>query len=255
MGDYVDLDGVRTWFEVRGPDGAPPVVLLHGGLTDSRDFTGNLDRLAGRFRVFLPERRGHGHSPDVEGPFTIGALTADMVGFLAKVVGGPAHVVGYSAGAIVALHLAADRPDLVDRLVLISGAADPDALLVRPTAGGEPPAPLLQAYAEVSPDGAGHFPVIIEKIAAAAQQGRRLDLTDLVRLTRPVLVVSADDDFVTLEHTVALYHALPDAALAVVPSASHLLLHEHPDRVAAMVGDFLADALPARLLPVQRAGT
>src|SRR4051794_35015115 len=112
---HVDLNGVRTWYDERGE--GEPLVLLHGGLTDSRDFTGNLDALAERFRVLLPERRGHGHTPDVPGPITAELMARDTVAFLEQVVGGAAYLVGYSAGATVALWTAARRPDLVRRLV------------------------------------------------------------------------------------------------------------------------------------------
>jgi pimeloyl-ACP methyl ester carboxylesterase len=167
VGRYIDLDGVRTWYEERG--NGNPVVLLHGGLTDSRDFTGNLTALAERFRVYLPERRGHGHTPDVEGPLSVEAMAGDMVAFLERVVGGPAPLVGYSAGAIVALQVACDRPKLVDRLVLISGAFRPDGMLLTPGAEGNIPEPLLAAYAEVSPDGREHFRVVLAKLARAAE--------------------------------------------------------------------------------------
>ena len=62
MADYLDANGVTMWYDDRGA--GDPVVLLHGGLTDSRDFAGNLDALAGQFRLLLPERRGHGHTPE-----------------------------------------------------------------------------------------------------------------------------------------------------------------------------------------------
>src|SRR5258708_24484472 len=52
MAGYVEVNGVNTWYDERG-DG-DPLVLLHGALTDSRDFTGSLDALAGRFRLLLP---------------------------------------------------------------------------------------------------------------------------------------------------------------------------------------------------------
>ncbi len=156
MAGYTDLDGVSTWYDQRG-DG-DPVVLLHGGLTDSRDFAGNLDVLAERFDLYLPQRRGHGHTPDVDGPLTIEVMAADTLAFLRQVVGGPASLVGYSAGAMVALHVAVNHPQLVARLVLVSGAFHPDGMLVKPSAEGSPPPPLLQAYAEVSPDGASMRP-------------------------------------------------------------------------------------------------
>jgi pimeloyl-ACP methyl ester carboxylesterase len=94
--------------------------------------------LAGRFGVFTPARRGHGRTPDVEGPITYELMAQDTIAFLETVVGGSAHLIGSSAGASVALHVALRRPDLALRVVLISGvfhrdgwiasAIDPDAI-------------------------------------------------------------------------------------------------------------------------------
>jgi pimeloyl-ACP methyl ester carboxylesterase len=251
MAEYRDVNGVRTWWDELGA--GEPAVLLHGGLTDSRDFCGNLDRLSSRFHLYLPERRGHGHTPDVEGPLSIEVMTEDAIAFIEQVCGGgPIRLVGYSAGANVALHVAVARQDLIERLGLISGAFHPDGMLVKPTAGGSPPPALLEAYAEVSPDGAEHFPVILAKVAAASDAWAGLSPQALASVEVPTLVVAADDDLVSLEHTVELYEALPAAALAVIPHASHLLLHEHPDELAQLVGDFLSEDPPVRMMPIRR---
>ena len=84
MAQYIDLNGVHMWYDDRGQ--GDPLVLLHGGLTDSRDFVGNLDALTGQFRVYLPERRGHGHTADVEGPLTLELMAQDTVAFLETLV-------------------------------------------------------------------------------------------------------------------------------------------------------------------------
>jgi pimeloyl-ACP methyl ester carboxylesterase len=134
MADYAEVNGARTWYDERGE--GEPLVLLHGGFTDSRDFAGNLDALAKRFRLFLPERRGHGHTPDVEGPISFG---------------GPAHVVGYSDGASVATLTALRRPDLIDRLVLISGGLHPSGWVIPPDPDAEMPAQIVQSYRRALP--------------------------------------------------------------------------------------------------------
>jgi pimeloyl-ACP methyl ester carboxylesterase len=251
MAGYVEANGLNTWYDERG--GGDPLILLHGGLTDSRDFTGNFDALAGRFRLLLPERRGHGHTADVPGPITVEAMAQDTIAFVEKIVGGPVRLAGYSAGAIVALSVAVRRPDLVDRLVLISGAFQHNGVILRPTADAAPPAPLLSAYAEVSPDGADHFPVVIAKIARSASEWPGLEPDELNTVTCPVLVVAADDDIVTLEHTLELYRNLRDSQLAIVPGTSHLLLHEKPELCTRLITDFLtADPAPT-WMPIRRA--
>ncbi|MEV0661746.1 alpha/beta fold hydrolase [Actinomadura luteofluorescens] len=241
---------VHMWHDRRG-DG-DPVVLLHGGLTDGRCFTGNLDGLADTFKIYLPDRRGHGRTPDAPGPITMELMAQDTIAFLEQVVGGPARLVGYSAGGTVALWVAMRRPDLVERLVLISTAYDLDGLIFKPSADGEMPAELVDAYAEVSPDGRDHFAVVIGKIAHAAATEPSPDPVELRAVTPRTLVLAGDDDLVTLDHTVALYRALPTAELAVLPNASHLLLMEHSEAVRAMVLAFLTTDAPPTYMPITR---
>ena len=67
MVTYVDVKGLPTWHEVHG-DG-PPVVLLHGAFAGASSWSAQAPTLAGAgYQVHVPERRGHAHTPDVEGP-------------------------------------------------------------------------------------------------------------------------------------------------------------------------------------------
>jgi pimeloyl-ACP methyl ester carboxylesterase len=248
----IDLGGVDTWYEERGE--GEPLVLLHPGGADARAWKPSTGRFAERFRVFTPERRGQGRTPDVEGPITYELMVDDTVSFLEEVVGGPAHLVGHSAGANVALLTALRRPDLVRRLAVISGvfhrdgwipeAIDPDV---------EPHEALARGHAEVSPDGADHFPVVAAKLRRMDFSEPTLAAADLGDLTVRSLVMLADDDEVTLGHAVAMYMALPEAELAVVPGTSHGLLHEKPDLCNRLVLDFLTGPVPATIAPVRRA--
>jgi pimeloyl-ACP methyl ester carboxylesterase len=242
---YVTVNGVRTWYTTHG-DGEP-LVLLHGGFSDSRDFGPNLATLAG-FKIHLVDRRGHGRTPDVDGPVTIDLLTADVIAFIEEQTG-PTHLLGYSAGGVVAAAVAIQRPDLVRKLVLMSTATCPDGWLFTPQEDGEMPAQIVDAYAEVSPDGREHFPVVQAKFAKAAATQQTLEPAGI---TSPALVVASDDDIVHLEHTIALYRGIPHAQLAIVPGTSHTLLFEKPDLCTTLVADFLTKD-PQPFMPVRRA--
>ncbi len=244
---YETVNGVRTWYEVRGE--GEPLVLLHGGFSDSRDFEAAAARLEDRFQVFLVDRRGHGRTPDVPGPVSLDVLADDVIGFLEQVVGGSAHLAGYSAGGVVALGVAQWRPDLVRKLVVLNSACAKDGWIFLPEPGGELPAEVADRYAEVSPDGREHLPVVVDKFARAAHDP---DVLDPTAITRPALVLGSDDDIVHLEHTVALYRGIPNAQLCVLPGTSHLMLFERPDLCASLVADFLTTA-PAPLMPIRRA--
>ena len=91
MAAYAELGDVRTWYGEHGA--GEPLALLHPGGADARAWGPNLDALAAHFHVYTPERRGHGRTPDVEGPFTYELMADDTTAFLEEVVGGPAHLV------------------------------------------------------------------------------------------------------------------------------------------------------------------
>jgi pimeloyl-ACP methyl ester carboxylesterase len=253
VADYADLGDVRTWYDKHGE--GEPLVLLHPGGADARAWAPNLDALAAHFKVFTPERRGHGRTPDVEGPITYELMANDTIAFIERIVAGPAHLVGCSAGASVALHVAVRRPDLARRVVLISGvfhrdgwvasAIDPDA---------DPPEILARGYRELSPDGPDHFAVVGAKLARMNWEEPTLAVSDLRGLTSRTLVMIGDDDEVTLEHAIATYRALVDAELAVIPGTSHGLLHEKAALCNSIIVDFLTTDPVPTLAPVRRAG-
>jgi pimeloyl-ACP methyl ester carboxylesterase len=247
---------IDTWYAVHGA--GEPLVYLHGGFSDARELDPALDAYTAHFRVFTPERRGHGRTPDVDGPYRFPGFAADTVAFLEEVVGGPADLVGYSDGATTALHVALERPDLVRRLVLISGQFHVDGLqagvLDSPDAVAEMVAsPLATAYGELSPDGIEHFPVVVAKVIELARTGPTLAVEQLAEVAARTLVVSGDDDVVHLEHTLQLYRGIPNSELAVVPGTSHVLVAEKPELVTRLVIDFLTTDPVPTIAPIRRA--
>jgi pimeloyl-ACP methyl ester carboxylesterase len=96
----------------------------HGGLCTNETWAAQIPAFAESFRVIAPERRGHGHTADVPGPLTYAAMSTDTIGFVDKIVAGPAHLVGWSDGGIVGLMVAIARPDLVRKLVVIGANFD-----------------------------------------------------------------------------------------------------------------------------------
>jgi pimeloyl-ACP methyl ester carboxylesterase len=242
MAAYVHLGDVRTYYEADGA--GAPLVLLHPSLADSRVFAANLPGLAARFRVYRPDRRGHGRTPDVAGPISYAQMAADTLAFLVRVVGGPAALLGHSDGAVVALLAALRRPDLVRRLVVgagvfhhtgwAPGAIDLDAATT---------AFFAAFWGAVAPHGPAHFPVVVAKLDRMHREEPTLTPADLAGYPGPALVMAGDgDEEIPLEHTLALRAGLPDAQLAVVPGTGHGFLGDKPDLCNRIVIDFLTEA-------------
>ena len=115
----IDVNGLDLYYEDRGE--GEPLLLLHGGTGIGRDwqhvFTSGDP--AG-YRLIVPDLRGHGRSTNPSGRFTFREIATDIVRLLDHL--GVRHVkaIGMSAGAKTLLHVATQRPDLVDAMVLVS---------------------------------------------------------------------------------------------------------------------------------------
>lgn len=259
MGEYVDVGPLKTWFDSWGSEG-PPLVLMHGGMDSNVEWEQHAPVLAEHFRVLAPERRGHGHTPDI-GPITYDLMAEDTIGFLDQMVGGPTDLVGWSDGGIVGLIVAMRRPDLVNKLVAISANFDyrglaPEAVAQSEgmTADAEGMAYFRSNYEAMSPDGPEHWPVVVEKIVRMFATEPTIDPKDLAAISAPTLVIASDDDIMTLEHTVDLYRAIPNSQLAIVPGTSHALVLEKPDVIDRLILEFLSNEPGPTMIPIRRAG-
>ena len=84
-GQYATVDGLRIYYEVHGKatEGALPLLLLHGGgETIETSFNKILPSLASRRLVIAIEQQGHGHTADLERPFSYERLADDTAGVL-----------------------------------------------------------------------------------------------------------------------------------------------------------------------------
>jgi pimeloyl-ACP methyl ester carboxylesterase len=257
VGEYVELPGVKTWYEVEGQ--GDPVLLMHGGFCTNETWGPQRADFAADHRVFLPERRAHGHTSDVEGPLSYDDMATDTIDFLTTVVEGPAHLVGWSDGGIVALLVAIERPELV-RKIVVTGANFKPGSEIGPAEALDaltPDAPDLAMframYEAASPDGAEHWPVVVGKMAEMFRTEPDIPIEDLGHINAPTLVLVGDDDFIPLEHTIELYRAIPNSELAVVPGTSHGHFMEKPSLVDRIVLEFLDNEPVPTMMPVRRA--
>jgi pimeloyl-ACP methyl ester carboxylesterase len=253
---FVDVNGVHTYYEQHGS--GDPLLLLHGGLADAESFAQQTPAFAERYHVTLPERRGHGRTPDVDGPITYELMADDTIAFMDALGTRPAHLVGWSDGGNVALLMAIKRPDLVRKLVTIGSNFSADGLTAEARAAftaGTPTSivPGMRALWEASAVDAGRFETVLEKMQRCWFD-YDIPTADLGRIRAPTLVMVGDDDIATIEHTVALWEAIADAQLAVIPGASHLVPVEKAELVNRLVIEFLgAEGPTTTFMPLRRA--
>ncbi len=101
-----------------GGEGKPPVVILHGLLGSSRNWTAVARDLSEAFHVFALDLRNHGNSPHAE-EHHYGAMATDVLGWLDEAGLDQVSLMGHSMGGKTAMRLACDYPDRVGALIAV----------------------------------------------------------------------------------------------------------------------------------------
>ena len=256
---YIGANGIDYWYETRGA--GEPLVLLHGGLFTTELFGPVLTALAKHHQVIGIHLQGHGRT-------TLGNRKIDLVDIgrdLAVVIRALGHeqvdVMGYSFGGGAAFQLAAQHPELVRRLVLVStpyaqAGFFPEMLPQQAALSGAfaeqlKGTPMYQAYVAVAPH-PEDFPRLLDAMGEYMRQPYDWSAT-VKQLTMPVMLAYGDADMFRLEHIVSFYEmlggGLRDAGwmrehmsrnrLAILPDLTHYEVGAAP-ALAAVVLPFLA---------------
>lgn len=255
--------GGELEYEVQGE--GEPVLLIHGS------------HVAAAFRPFLTEpsladyrllryhRRGLAGSTGHDGAFSVPEQAADALALLRHLGVGRAHVVGHSYGAVTALQLALDAPDVVHSLVLL----EPPLLMV-PSAEaiGEALAPAIERYHSGDPAGAveafmgliggpGWTTHVDRAVPGGAEQARRdaatyfevelpalerweFDAERAGRISQPTLYALGGESGPFAEEGAELARSwLSQVQELLVPGTNHLLPLQEPRFVAEGIAAFL----------------
>jgi 3-oxoadipate enol-lactonase len=113
----VTIGEIRMSYEVTGDPAAPPMVLLHALGERGSDWAPVTPALAGRYRVYVPDLRGHG-ATDWPGTYSFKLMRDDVIGLLDHLGLRQVILAGHSMGAVVAYLVTIARPDLVTRLII-----------------------------------------------------------------------------------------------------------------------------------------
>ena len=258
----------------------PAVMLLHGGgpgASGVSNYSRNIDALAQRYRVLVPDMPGYGRSSkgiDKSDPF--GCLAGAMRGLLDELSISTAHLIGNSYGGAAALRLALDTPGRVGKLVLM-GPGGIGTTRGLPTAGlnsllgyygGTGPsreklAAFIRNYlvyegdsvpdelidlryaASIDPEVVADPPLSRPSGPFALRTLWRMDLTRdsrLASLQTPTLILLGRDDKVNRPAGgPMLQNIMPNAELVMTSRTGHWMQWERADLFNQLVGEFLSD--------------
>jgi pimeloyl-ACP methyl ester carboxylesterase len=230
--------GIDVHAQLRGQ--GQPLVLLHGFTGAGGDWAHvfDLDDLARRYRLIIPDLRGHGRSTNPAGTFTHRQCALDLSAFLDRLGVGRVRAVGMSLGGNTLLHLATREPDRVSAMVLVSATmyypAEARAIMrtMAPEARSPPEWAEMRARHAY---GDSQIQALWRIAQGFADSHDDMTFTPplLATIRAHTLIVYGDrDPLYPVEMALAMYRAIPGAALAVVPGGGHGPIFGGADREA-----------------------
>ncbi len=258
------------------------LLLIHGIAGEWENWREVIEPLAHRHTVIAPDLPGHGASAPGGGDYSIGAMASSLRDLLVTLGHERVTLVGHSLGGGVAMQLAYQFPEMVERLVLVSsGGLGPEvSLILRAAAlpGADPfisvtaglgqrvggpigrgltaiglrpnadVAEVLRGYGSLTdPERRAAFLATLRSVIGTG--GQRVDATDRLYLAEllPVLIVwGARDSIIPVRHGEDAHRAIPGSRLEVFDDVGHLPQLEAPGRFIAVLERFLRETEPAR---------
>ncbi len=282
--EQLELHGHRVFYRLAGE--GPAIVLIHGITGTSETWNDVLPWLAESHTVLAPDLLGHGQSAKPRGDYSLGAYASGVRDLMIALGIERATFVGHSLGGGVAMQLAYQFPERLDRLVLVSsgGLGQEVHLMLRLTAlpAAEYVLPLLCAepLRNAGSAVAGFLSRLglrpgpdLEEIArgfdtlgdVGARQafvhtvrsiidldGQRVSATDRLYLAAQVptlLMWGERDPIIPVQHGRAAQRTIPGGRLEVFPRAGHFPHREDPRRFVLTLTEFVAETEPADLPP------
>jgi pimeloyl-ACP methyl ester carboxylesterase len=284
--EEITLHGHRVSYRQAG--WGPVVVLIHGITGSSDTWLDVIEELAVDHTVVAPDLLGHGESAKPRGDYSLGAYASGIRDLLAALGHDRATVIGHSLGGGVAMQMAYQFPERVERLVLVSsgGLGREVNMLLRASVlpGSELVLPLITArpIIERAASVAGFFRRFgfrpgadmeeiwrgfcslndVEARAAFVHTlrgiidpgGQRVSANDRLYLAAemPSLIVWGErDPVIPFHHGLRASEAMPGSRLVSFPDAGHFPHRDDPRRFTQELLDFLEDTDPS-VIPEER---
>jgi pimeloyl-ACP methyl ester carboxylesterase len=235
-GQFQSINGVNIYFEQYGE--GTPILLIHDNNGSVASFDQQINFLSKKNRVIVADSRGQGSSTLNKDSLTYEQMADDYFMLLQKLELDSVNIVGWGDGGVVALLLAINYPEKVNRIVIGGTAivadttAFTDAYMAKCNDA-------IRAAKDSIKEGVLEYRNILRVLNLRANR-LYLDPELFVNIQAPVLLISGDKDDIKLEHTVALYRALPNAQLSIIPNSTNAVYRETPMVVNNLINKFFA---------------
>ena len=232
-------DGVQLYYEVHGT--GAPLLLVHGNGANIGGFRQQIEYFRAHYTVVAMDSRDQGRSADSTVPLTYERMADDLAALIDHLKLGPMSVVGWSDGGIEALLLGMRHPEKVTKLVAMAANLDPGGVVPELVSLlSSSPGALESSTNTSAVESDTALQRRTRKVAAIMLTEPRIDPAALGTITAPTLVIAGDHDLIRDEHTLLIFHHIPNSQLAIIPGATHMVPYDDAPLFNGIVARFLS---------------
>jgi pimeloyl-ACP methyl ester carboxylesterase len=235
------VNDIQMYYEIHG-DGTP-LILLHGGLGSTVNWRNQIPVLSRQYRVIAVDSRGHGRSTFTEQRISYALMASDIIALMDYLGIEKAHILGWSDGGIIALDLAINHPDRLNKVIAFGANYNPSGLRTDIGENEKIDDFMEKAandYQTLSPDPT-RWDEFLENIGQMWASEPNFTAEELGSITVPVLILDGDsDEAIYIEHTKEMAGLIPTARLTLIPGTGHFAMWEKPDEINEVILEFLA---------------
>ncbi len=239
----VHVNDIDMWrAEFGSPDGRP-VIMVHGGLSNSNYFGKVIPYLVqAGFHVITADSRGHGRSTRSARPYSYELMASDVVKMLDALHIPKADLVGWSDGGIIGIVMAIHNPEHLNRVFAFGANTDPDGLIPDFDKQGvfkEFEERAAIEYHALSPT-PGQYGEFLKQISRMWATQPHLTEQQLKSITTHITIADGRyDEGIKQSHDRYMAAEIPGAHLVILPGVSHFAMLQNPPLFARAVLDAL----------------
>ncbi len=242
----ITIDGAKIKFGIFDKDTdakKPVVILLHGGLGNYDHFAFQLPALVDKFRVIGIDTRGQGRSSLGKSKLTYHVMAGDVIAVMDSLAIKRASIVGWSDGGEMALDLAINMPDRIDRIFVLGANYDDKGS--KPRNGAH--SPTFEAYAvkcrrdyEKLSKTPRAWDAVVDSMLPVWRNPAGFTRDQLKTIKAPTLMADGDhDEVIVLDQVKEMAQLIPNGKFAVFADTSHFAMWQAPDDVNKALVEFL----------------
>lgn len=237
LGKFAMLNKIKMYYEIYGEGN--PLILIHGNGESISIMREQIKFFSKYYKVIAADSRGHGKTEMGEGILTYKQMADDWSALLDHLKIDSAYVVGWSDGGIIGLLMAIHHPSKVKKLAVMGANLQPDTSAVYPWAVSfvKKKQKLIDAMIAKN-DTTQNWSRMKQYFGLLGNQPN-IPLSDLHKISAPVLVLAGDKDVIREEHTVLIYQNIPKAHLCIFPGQTHMVPVTDPKLFNKTVYKFL----------------